>query len=778
MVRVRSGRTVASVSMVLALAALLLVVGLAAPKSAFAISSLPDTDGMNELGANAIRLSFGNVVVGATSPSQTETVTNLFSDDAVTFTSTLVTSGFGKTNTTCGSTLAPLGSCTIDVACTPTRNGFRFGALAFFYGSQDSFGPNDLWDNLPKATFVGLTCTGTPLSVSGQAIQNGMNGAAIAAVSVNADGSDGATLGTATADVNGNFSMMIASAQTGPVRFRASGGSYVSEQDGATISSPSPLSVLLPSLPNNLSGLSINPLTTFVDSLAQGNISRGQILATALSNSKASIENDYGISTDPSTLTPLYTMAAIGTDSGRLGLILGAIVNEEELACPSAPGGLVTALSSDICDGVFDGTKSGTPVSYCGGNLYAIAGTAGFSDALSGLQQLALATSGFTYGGTNNALGLNGVASADVAGDSATIEAALVGAVPLSVNTFAASTPTMNTGRQNATATLLPNGKVLIAGGTDSFGNLLASKELYDPVTNTFAVSGAGMHSGRSNATSTLLPNSKVLIAGGATPGGNFFSGTELYNPVTETFALGAGMQSGRAYATATLLPNGKVLIAGGFNGNSLSSTELYDPVTNTFAASTRAMNTARNVATATLLPNGKVLIAGGNGNAAYLKSTELYDPVTNTFAASTPVMNTGRSVATATLLPNGKVLIAGGQGNVGPYLSSTELYDPVTNTFAVATPAMNTGRQNATATLLPNGKVLIAGGYNNSPGPGYLSSMELYDPVANTFAASTPTMNTARFNATATLLPNGKALIAGGQGNAGALSSTELYTP
>src|SRR5260370_25132543 len=119
--------------------------------------------------------------------------------------------------------------------------------------------------------------------------------------------------------------MVIAPPQAGPVGFRASGGSYVSEADGATISSPSPLSVLLPSLQSNLSGLSLNPLTTFVDSLAQGNISRGQTLATALGNSTTSIKQDYGLSTDPSTLTPLYTPAAVGTDAGRLGLILGAI---------------------------------------------------------------------------------------------------------------------------------------------------------------------------------------------------------------------------------------------------------------------------------------------------------------------------------------------------------------------------------------------------------------------------------------------------------------------
>jgi hypothetical protein len=125
--------------------------------------------------------------------------------------------------------------------------------------------------------------------------------------------------------------------------------------------------------------------------------------------------------------------------------------------------------------------------------------------------------------------------------------------------------------------------------------------------------------------------------------------------------------------------------------------------------------------------------------------------------------------------LPNGKVLIAGGGNGVG-YLNSTELYDPVANTFAppASTAVMNTARQSDTATLLPNGKVLIAAGQGST----ILSSTELYDPATNSFAASTPSMNTARQSHTGTLLPNGKVLITGGNGNAGALNSTELYTP
>jgi Galactose oxidase, central domain len=365
-----------------------------------------------------------------------------------------------------------------------------------------------------------VTVRNTNIStVSGVAIQNAVLRATITAIAVNANGTDGATLATTTANNNGQFSLNVP-VQSGPVRFRATGGSYISEQNGAPISYPSPLSVLLPSLPGNLSGLSLNPLTTFVDSLAQGNIGRGQNLATALGNATASIEGDYGISTDPSALTPLYTEAAIGTDAGRLGLILGAIVNQDQLACPKTTGGLVGALSSDIFDGIFDGKKSGAAISYCGGKLTAIAGNAQSSDALSGLQQLTLSTRGFSFGGTGNALTLNGVTAAEVSEDVAIIESALVATAPPSVNMFAATTPSMNVARAGATATLLPNGKVLIAGGANGDGNVdnvLKNTELYDPVSNTFApvASTPVMNTARQNATATLLPNGKVLIAGG-----------------------------------------------------------------------------------------------------------------------------------------------------------------------------------------------------------------------------------------------------------------------
>jgi hypothetical protein len=121
-------------------------------------------------------------------------------------------------------------------------------------------------------------------------------------------------------------------------------------------------------------------------------------------------------------------------------------------------------------------------------------------------------------------------------------------------------------------------------------------------------------------------------------------------------------------------------------------------------------------------------------------------------------------------LLPNGKVLVAAGVGNNGIYLTSAELYDPASRTSS-ATGSLNTARGYHTATLLANGKVLVAGGENST---GFLASGELYDPAGGSWSA-TGSLSNGRSSHTATLLPNGNVLVAAGEGTS-ALTSAELY--
>ena len=332
--------------------------------------------------------------------------------------------------------------------------------------------------------------------------------------------------------------------------------------------------------------------------------------------------------------------------------------------------------------------------------------------------------------------------------------------------TWQASAGSMIAARYIHTATLLPNGKVLITGGRDAVGSLL-SAELYDPATGTFSATGS-MSTARRFHTATLLPNGKVLVVGGTN--GTDLSSAEIYDPAAGTFSATGSMSSARSGHIAILLPNGKVLMAGGYSGSTYnSSAELYDPAAGTFAA-TGSMSVGRGQCSATLLPNGKVLVAGGDSTGATITaSADLYDPAAGTFSATGP-MGVARFRQSATLLPNGKVLIAGG-ANSGGTLSSAELYDPAAGTFS-ATGSMGGIRQGPMAVLLPNGKVLVTGGANASAG---LSSSELYDPAAGTFSAGS-SMSDFRSSPTATLLPNGKVLVTGGHNGSAAVASADLY--
>ena len=186
-------------------------------------------------------------------------------------------------------------------------------------------------------------------------------------------------------------------------------------------------------------------------------------------------------------------------------------------------------------------------------------------------------------------------------------------------------------------------------------------------------------------------------------------------------------------------------------------------------------MNAARANHTATLLPNGKVLVAGSTN------FSELYDPMTGRWTV-TGAMITSRTWHTATLLNNGKVLVAGGlygtngmaNANLTNILALTELYDPANGTW-MTTGSMATNRWCQTATLLPNGKVLIAGGTTSNAQKDFFASVELYDPTTGTWT-NTCTMTAARAFHTATLLPNGKVLLAGGENITGAPMTAELY--
>jgi N-acetylneuraminic acid mutarotase len=342
--------------------------------------------------------------------------------------------------------------------------------------------------------------------------------------------------------------------------------------------------------------------------------------------------------------------------------------------------------------------------------------------------------------------------------------------IPSAKAYYFTNTGSLNTAREYHTATLLPNGKVLVTGGSVGFSPEFIdattnTAELFDPATGTWTLTGS-MHTAREFHTATLLANGKVLVTGGI-DGSNVFSSSELFDTVTGTWTIAESMRSPRAGHAATLLANGKVLVAGGFDGtNTLSNAELYDPATGHWSPA-GAMSDVRLFHTATLLSNGKVLIAGGAQDVGVTASAELYDPVTGIWAA-TGAMNTNREDHTATLLPNGWVLVAGGDPGGNPYFGA-ELYDPATGLWTT-TGTMTTNRENHTATLLPNGKVLVTAGF------GGTNTSELFDPVSGVWTTNS-TLAFARGYHTATLMADGRVLVAGGRDiNGDPLSSTELF--
>jgi WD40 repeat protein len=284
----------------------------------------------------------------------------------------------------------------------------------------------------------------------------------------------------------------------------------------------------------------------------------------------------------------------------------------------------------------------------------------------------------------------------------------------------------------------------------------------------------SGMKDSRAFHTATLLRNGKVLLAGGFTNGESRLASTEIFDPATKTFSSGENMSVARAGHSATLLPDGNVLIAGGYNGEYLDSAEIYDVKKNKFT-SIGKMTMPRSEHIAVLLDNGKILLAGGVGTGwSFLAEAEIYDPAAKSFS-KTGNMMAARTSHTATLLKDGTVLITGGHQGRRAALTvyqSTEIYDPQKNIFTAAA-NLTIKRHKHDAVLLNDGRVLIVGGSDERDGQGAYTSVEIYNPKTKEFG-KIGDMKLARYKlgGTTVLLKNGKVLILGGAKQA------EIFNP
>ncbi len=333
------------------------------------------------------------------------------------------------------------------------------------------------------------------------------------------------------------------------------------------------------------------------------------------------------------------------------------------------------------------------------------------------------------------------------------------------------------------TTTLLPNGKVLVAGGSDNDGNATAGVQLYNPATGAWQGTNP-MPVARFQHTATLLTNGYVLIAGGITnySAAGLVPAVEIYNPTNSTWTATGPMHFPRYGHTATLLPNGQVLVAGGLGTNTSSSnnlieilpSETYNPNTGLWATNAAMLAGRMSGHTATLLQNGQVLVAGGaiTNNILVTGECELFDPATSNWTATASMQDT-LAFHTATLLPNGKVLVAGGDTDFGSFggfsydpLTDAELYDPNLQTWTM-TGSLNNRHDDHTATLLTNGLVLVAG---TAVEVFTTNSAELYNPAVGVWTTAAQ-MKFPRNQFTAVLLPNGQILAVGGL-----ISTAELY--
>jgi hypothetical protein len=375
---------------------------------------------------------------------------------------------------------------------------------------------------------------------------------------------------------------------------------------------------------------------------------------------------------------------------------------------------------------------------------------------------LALGSNGsFTYTPNTGFLGTDGFTYQASDGASTSAPATVTISVAASPDSGWTPTGSLSARRTSHTATLLPNGRVLVAGGFNLQG-LLRSAELYDPASRSWSGSGT-LFTARSGHTATLLENGLVLVAGGLGNSG-FLKSAELYDPETGLFSKTCSLETARWGHTATLLQDGRVLVAGGGSRRS----EIYDPSTGTWKAA-GSLSAARAGHTATLLSDGSVLIAGGLSGLKVLRSAELFDPSTGKWSPAGN-LHAACTLHSATELPDGRVLIAGGFDANGIATRLAQLYNPTSRSWS-STGNLGIARALHTATLLPDGRVLAAAGVGVHL--EQLDGAEIYEPATGLWAP-VESLGTKRANHTATLLPDGTILVAGG--GALGLASAEVF--
>ncbi|WP_263415891.1 Kelch repeat-containing protein [Terriglobus albidus] len=349
---------------------------------------------------------------------------------------------------------------------------------------------------------------------------------------------------------------------------------------------------------------------------------------------------------------------------------------------------------------------------------------------------------------------------------------------------------TTNDGYDRHTANLVPDGRVLIAGGYGSRG-LHTRADIYVP-GQVGVIAGPDLVVPRQAHASVDLSDGRILLTGGfaVSTSANFydpvFKSSEIYDPVSNRFIAGPEMQWARREHTMTRLTDGRVLVVGGISlhGHGFSANpqaEIYSPSTNRFELAGRNID-PRWMHTATRLPDGRVLVAGGRPNNCIvvcsvdgLKSAEIFDPSTGQWSA-TGSMNISRYGHSAALMADGRVLILGGETTetvgAGDQVLDVEIYDPATGKFTLAGRLID-GRSFHALTELHDGRYLLAGGNKLSNTPLYTT--EIYDPEKGKSTPG-PEMRDFRVRARSVKLVSGKVLVIGGHNSGQPVAPLDLF--
>ena len=308
---------------------------------------------------------------------------------------------------------------------------------------------------------------------------------------------------------------------------------------------------------------------------------------------------------------------------------------------------------------------------------------------------------------------------------------------------------TMAQGRTRHTATLLPTGKVLAAGGCDDNVVATATAELWDPTTRTWSTA-APMTDARCLHSATVLKDGRVLAAFGDSSTGVLSA--EAYDPAADKWLAAGKIGEFHAYHGAVLLADGSVLVIGG-DANFTSITERYDPAANSWSKVASPPPGWSTDVEGVLLPSGVVFAYGiSNGNAG------LYDPKTNLWVL-TPPPATPRAAVPMSALGSGRLLFAGGDLGSNGVANTAEVYDPKLNSWSTVA-SMATPRSIHTSASLPDGTVIQVGG--RMADFKYLTTTEIYDETTNTWSAGPP-MADKRYNHAMANLGGGKLLAVGG---------------